>query len=293
MRPWHLPTTTIKQQTHHHQPARISVQYNPNPMEDLRYAKDTVAIFADHIDSLRPDEDRQPNHRPRSAELLSLSPTVKRHGSNNSNGSRKSSVKWVRSVRKEWTDSPTGTIWHHISNTLEEVAREQSVNATALKEFISSREILDLGAEFVRIYREKKYATQKPHWAAEDLFFDLQTVKQGDVPAARWTRMKPERRADWDLADYLARFVLSAEAHRRKAEREDWSAWDRDFESNACLYLGILRCFTLRDSKQREALRDRGGNTRAADRDSARQAKRTSRGSSGRLSFHSGKGGST
>ncbi|KAI1411990.1 hypothetical protein F5Y13DRAFT_164057 [Hypoxylon sp. FL1857] len=257
---------------------------NDNMMEDLRNAKDTVATFADYIERLRPDEPRS-----KSAELLRSisSPTVKRHGSNNSSdsSSRKNSPKWIinRRVGKDWADSPSGTLWQQISHTLEEVAAEfQGVNATALNEFISAGEILDLGADFVRYYRRERLAGEKPNWAAEDLFFDLQSVKQGDARASRWTKARAEKRADWDLADHIARFVLLADAFRMAAERDDWNAWSGDFATNINFYLCVLRCFTLRDEKQRAAARER---ERGRDRDLVQEKeKRHSRASSYRFS---------
>ncbi|KAI2627848.1 hypothetical protein GGR54DRAFT_435992 [Hypoxylon sp. NC1633] len=242
-------------QTRRQPTSLVTCQYTKNPMEDLRHAEATVAHFADHIERLR-----LVNLPVRNTEMLiaSSSPTVERQGSNDSGGSmRKSSANWggsssSRSVGKDWAQSPTGALWLHISDTLEEVAREQGVNETALKEFIGSLEVLELGAEFVRAYRGCR-ANEKPHWAAEDLFFDLQTVKQGDASARRWTHARIERRMEWDLADHLARFVLSADSYRMKVDREDWNAWGTDFKSNISFYLGILRCFTLRDAEQRQA----------------------------------------
>ncbi|KAI0835992.1 hypothetical protein F5Y06DRAFT_115312 [Hypoxylon sp. FL0890] len=284
MSPRHSPTKTTSTIS------QSSLQVcNDNMMEDLRNAKDTVALFANNIDRLRPDE-----ARPKSAELLRSisSPTVQRHGSNNSSdsSSRKSSSKWInRGVLKEWAETPSGALWHQISNTLEEVAAQfQGINATALNEFISSREILDLGADFVRYYQ--RLAIEKPIWAAEDLFFDLQSVKQGDVQASRWTKARADKRAEWDLADHLARFVLLADAFRTRAEREDWNAWNMDFATNINFYLCVLRCFTQRDAKQREAARER---ERIRDRDSVlEKEKRHSHGSSFRFS-RSSKAGST
>ncbi|KAI1210171.1 uncharacterized protein F4807DRAFT_424104 [Annulohypoxylon truncatum] len=232
-----------------------------NPMEDLRNAKDTVALFADHIDQLRLKTDR-----PKSSELLRTisSSSVQRHGSNNSSSDgsthKSSSLKWGknRSVGKEWAGSRTGSIWTTLSSELEDVAKQfPGLSVAAFNEFIGSREILELGADFVRAYHKRGIALEKPYWAAEDLFFDLQAVKQGDAPASRWTQARPERRAEWDLADHIARFVLVADGFRRRSvEREDWSVWAGDFVTNVRFYLRVLRCFIKRDAKQREERRD-------------------------------------
>lgn len=158
-------------------------------MDDMRHAKDTVAAFAEHIGRLRSDEQQSRNPELQHLLLPSWSPSVKRHGSNNSDGSRKSSSKWGRGgggggggigsggVGRQWSESPSGAIWHAIDNTLEEVAAEQGVNATALKEFISSREILEMGASFVTRYRRRRCVLESPSRAAEDLFWELQTIK--------------------------------------------------------------------------------------------------------------------
>ncbi|KAI0179752.1 hypothetical protein GGR52DRAFT_568518 [Hypoxylon sp. FL1284] len=265
-------------------------------MDDMRDAKATIGLLAEHINRLRSDEQQSRTPEP---QLLPWSPSVKRHGSNRSDGSRKSSSTkrpggGSSGVGREWSESPSGAIWHAIDKTLEEVAAEQGVNATALKEFIGSREILELGASFVTRYRRRRCVLEAPARAAEDLFWELQTVKQGDRPAARFARSKAEM-PDWSLPDYLARFVLLADAFRRKEDRADWNKLGGDdFVDNTCFYLCILRCFTLRDAKQREA-RERDLKTRPQQQQqqAEKHAKRNSQSSSMRLSRHgSGKTGS-
>ncbi|KAI8962108.1 hypothetical protein F5Y11DRAFT_323848 [Daldinia sp. FL1419] len=227
-----------------------------NPMDDLRDAKNSVALFADYISRLEPD-----NSRPHSSgDFSSFSPpTVTRQGSTTStDGSRKgSSRRHYRAVGKEWAESPQGTVWTHISNTLREVAAEfPGVNPTAIQEFISTRDILEMGAEFVRYYRQAGHAMEKPYWVAEDLFFDLQSVKQGDTVPERWTRARSERKREWDLADHLVRFVLLADIVRIRANRQDWNTWSNGFVRKVSFYLCILRCFTVRDAEQRQAARE-------------------------------------
>ncbi|KAI1088889.1 hypothetical protein F5B19DRAFT_404289 [Rostrohypoxylon terebratum] len=239
-----------------------------NPMEDLRNAKDTVALFAEHISELRP----QQADRPKSAELLRTisSSSVQRQGSNNSSsdgsGTRKGSssssaaARWRNrsGVGKEWAGSKPGSIWTSIASELRDVAAQfPGLEVAAFSEFISSREILELGADFVRAYHARRIAAEKPYWAAEDLFFDLQAVKQGDAPASRWTQARSERRREWDLADHITRFVLMADGFRRRSvEREDWSVWAGDFVTNVRFYLRVLRCYIKRDAKQREERRE-------------------------------------
>lgn len=216
-------------------------------MHDMRNAAETVALFRDHIGRLRRDEKSYTKLSP------SSSASVQRAGSDGSNGSgsRKSSSKIDKGVGKDWRSSPTGAIWHSISAMIEEVAAEQDINRTVLKEFVSSREVLDLGTDFVRRYRDLHLVHEKPKWVAEELFFELQTVKHGDKPASKFTQA---RKPDWNLADYLARFVLLADGFRRRADREDWNVLaGRSFAQDTCVYLGILRCFTMRDAQQRGA----------------------------------------
>ncbi|KAI0122494.1 hypothetical protein F4814DRAFT_408944 [Daldinia grandis] len=265
MQPWQTSTTQYK----HHQTGPRSSQ--DNPMDDMRDAKNSVALFADYINRLRPEISRPHG----TVDPLSLSPsTVSRQGSTGSvDGSRRSSSKrHHRRVRKEWAESPQGALWNHISNTLREVAAElPDVNPTAIQEFISAREILELGADFVHYYRQSSHAMEKSYWMAEDLFFDLQSVKQGDVVASRWTRARPEKRVGWDLADHLTRFVLLADSFRSRADRRDWNTWSDGFVKKVSFYLCILRCFTVRDAEQRQATREA-----ARDRDSKFLTKRSS-----------------
>ncbi|KAI1464832.1 uncharacterized protein F4812DRAFT_440582 [Daldinia caldariorum] len=256
MQPWQASTTQYVQ---HQTEPRIC---QDNLMHDMRDAKNTVALFADYIDRLRPEIPRPHS----TADLLGLSPSLvsRQESTSSADGSRRgSSKRHHRSVGKEWAGSPQGTLWNQISQTLQDVAAElPDANQTAIQEFISAPEILKLGNEFVHYYRQGSNAREKPYWAAEDLFFDLQSVKQGDVAADRWTRVRLEKRAGWDLADHLARFVLLADNFRSQANRQDWNTWGEGFVRQVSFYLCILRCFTIRDAEQqrqtaRETTRDR------------------------------------
>ncbi|KAI0009667.1 hypothetical protein F4779DRAFT_581526 [Xylariaceae sp. FL0662B] len=241
-------------------------------MEDLRNAERTVAMFAAYIDLLRPE------NRPPSADLSTpaskVSNTTKRQGSGGSGNSRKNSKR--RGVGKDWEGSVEGQLWNSISKTVADVAQKQGVNQTALQVFISQEAIQDLGSEFVRHYRD--YAAEKSYWVAEDLFFDLQSVKQGDVPPSRWIGSRV-RKSEWDLADYITRFVLAAENFRLQANRDDWSTWGADFVSKVGLYLSILRCFTVKDAKQRQTAREKGQGwaNKGNSQDSGKQSRRSGR----------------
>ncbi|KAI5863804.1 hypothetical protein GGS23DRAFT_565471 [Durotheca rogersii] len=248
MRPRHQPPST-EQPSSSPSPSHYANKKRQDnlAMEDLRHAKEAVTIFTHHIDRLQPD-----SHRLYKGLEQHLSTAhARRHGSTGSDVSRKIFSKRGKGVGKSWVETPSGLLWSHISQTIEDVAADQLVDPTALKEFISTPEILDLGSDFVHHYR--RHVTEKMNLVAEDLFFDLQSVKQGDASASRWTRAKSSTRAEWDLASHLARFVLGADDFRKRAEREDWNAWDRGFTANVCFYLSILSCFTDKDAERRAA----------------------------------------
>ncbi|KAI1082462.1 hypothetical protein F5B20DRAFT_531377 [Whalleya microplaca] len=253
-------------------------------MEDLRHAERTVAMFATYIDLIRPE------NRPLSSDHATKGSTMtKRQASDGSSSSQKGSKR--KGVGKGWGGSAEGQLWNSISNTLADVAQKQGVSQTALKVFISQEVILDLGAEFVRHYRD--YATEKSDWVAEDLFFDLQSVKEGDVRPSRWIGPRVHKR-EWDLADHLARFVLAAENFRLQANREDWNTWGADFASKVGLYLSILRCFTVKDAKQRQAAREKGqGQGQGPGPAPGWTKKMTSSQDSGGRHFRRGRGAST
>jgi hypothetical protein len=141
------------------------------------------------------------------------------------------------------------------------VAQQFQVDQTALKEYISSVDMMDLGCEFARHYHGDP-AREKAYWAAEDLFFDLQAVKQGDADVGRWTGAKVYKK-DWDLADHLVRFVLLAEQYRLCSGQEKWVSWEWSFAVKVGFYLSVLRCYTIRDAKQRE-LRGSAGSPRSS-----------------------------
>ncbi|KAI1505144.1 hypothetical protein F5X99DRAFT_369776 [Biscogniauxia marginata] len=223
-------------------------------MEDLRDAEKTVSTFAALIDRLRPDKPVQTG-----AEISELEAQLARR--NNSNGSQKSSrsskspkggrVHW-RSRKNHWEESIEGWLWNELEKPQSEVAQQYRVDQTALKEFISSPEMMEMGSEFARHYGT--YAGEKSFWVAEDLYFDLQSVKQGDTDASRWTRAKVYKE-EWDLADHLVRFVLLAENCRLRANKDEWNKWEWNFAVKVGFYLSILRCYTVREAKQRQLAR--------------------------------------
>ncbi|KAI0598404.1 hypothetical protein F4775DRAFT_183189 [Biscogniauxia sp. FL1348] len=224
-------------------------------MEDLRDAEKTVSTFAALIDRLRPDKPAQAG-----AELSELEQQLAKR--NDSNGSQKSSrsskspkggskVHW-RSRKNHWEESIEGWLWNELEKPQSEVAQQYRVDQTALKEFISSPDMMELGGEFAKHYGT--YKGEKSYWVAEDLYFDLQAVKQGDTDAARWTSAKAYKK-EWDLADHLVRFVLLAEHTRLCANRDEWNGWEWNFAVKVGFYLSILRCYTVREAKQRQLAR--------------------------------------
>ncbi|KAI8623083.1 hypothetical protein F5Y19DRAFT_403985 [Xylariaceae sp. FL1651] len=224
-------------------------------MEDIRDAEHAVATFATLIDHLRPDSTS------RSGKASDA--VAKRHDSNGSHESAKSSIsaRW-RPKKKEWDETAEGALWHELEKPQSDVAQQFHVDPTALKEYISSAEMMDLGCEFARHYRGER-AREQAYWAAEDLFFDLQAVKYGDADAARWTDARVYKK-EWDLADHLVRFVLLAEQCRLCSGQERWTVWEWSFAVKVGFYLSVLRCYTIRDAKQRQLARARRGSPRSS-----------------------------
>ncbi|KAI0102543.1 hypothetical protein GGR51DRAFT_286543 [Nemania sp. FL0031] len=218
-------------------------------MEDLRDAEKTVSEFARLIDRLRPDG--KTSYTEERHDLLDG-----RHDSNGSHKSNKSSMssRWrPRNLKREWDETVEGILWNELEQSQNRVASKFKIDQTALKEYISSPEMMDLGCEFARHYFGDP-AREKSYWAAEDLFFELQAIKQGDTDAARWAEAKVYKK-EWELADHLVRFVLLAEQCRLCSGQEKWVDWQWNFHVNVCFYLSVLRCYTFRDAKQRELAR--------------------------------------
>ena len=145
-------------------------------------------------------------------------------------------------------------MWNELEQSQNEVAHQFKLDKTALKEFISCPNMMDLGCEFARHYHHgdnPHLAKEKADWVAGDLFCELQAVKQGDTPGQRWAAAKVYKK-EWDLADHLARFVLLAEQCRLCSGQEKWMAWQWNFAGTVCFHLSVLRCYTVREAKQRE-----------------------------------------
>ncbi|KAJ2988346.1 hypothetical protein NUW58_g4025 [Xylaria curta] len=225
-------------------------------MEDLRDAERAVSEFCRLIDKLRPDNN-SPSPTAERPDLLS-----KRNDSESSHKSTKSAIsaRWrSKSSKKEWDESVEGSLWNELEQSLNRVAFKFNIGWTALKEYISSPEMMDLGSEFVRHYYGS-LESEKAYWVAEDLFFDLQAVKQGDIDPGRWAEAKVYKK-DWDLADHLIRFVLLADQCRVCSGQEKWIAWQWSFAINISFYLNVLRCYTSREAKQRELARASSGSS--------------------------------
>ncbi|KAI0458253.1 hypothetical protein F5B21DRAFT_519447 [Xylaria acuta] len=215
-------------------------------MEDLRDAGKAVSEFTKWIENLQPDSNA--SHTGKRPELLNTR--------NDSDGSQKStkpsiSSRWLpKNLKKEWDETVEGTLWNELEQLQTGVARQFKVDQTELKEYISSQEMMDLGSEFVRHYYDN-LAKDKPYWIAEDLFFNLQTVKHGDKVAELWSGAKVYKK-DWDLSDHLIRFVLLADQFRAHSGQEKWAAWDWTFPMMVGFYLNVLRCYTTREAKKRQ-----------------------------------------
>ncbi|KAI0875564.1 hypothetical protein GGS24DRAFT_499647 [Hypoxylon argillaceum] len=218
-------------------------------MEDLRDAEKTVWEFTRLIDDLRPDGSESSVE-----DLLQLEMRTEGNGANGSQRGTRNSVssRWRnRSFKKGWDETVQGILWNELEHSQNQVAQKFKIDdKTALKEYISCPEMMELGCEFARHYwgdpvREKAY------WAAEDLFFELQAIKEGDKEAGRWAEAKVYKK-EWDLADHIVRFVLLADRCRLCSGQQKWADWQWNFAANVCFYLSILRCYTIRDARQRD-----------------------------------------
>ncbi|KAI1130643.1 hypothetical protein F5Y10DRAFT_262984 [Nemania abortiva] len=219
-------------------------------MEDLRDAEKTVSEFARLIDNLRPDE--KTSHAEERYEIFDG-----RHDSISSHKSAKGSLssRWrSKNLKRDWDETVEGILWNELEQSQNRVASKFKIDQTALKEYISSPDMMDLGCEFARHYFGGDPGREKSYWAAEDLFFELQAIKQGDTDAGRWAEAKVYKK-EWELADHLVRFVLLAEQCRLCSGQGKWVEWQWNFNMNVCFYLSVLRCYTVRDAKQRELSR--------------------------------------
>ncbi|KAI0439567.1 hypothetical protein F4803DRAFT_553952 [Xylaria telfairii] len=228
-------------------------------MEDLRDAQKTVSEFTKWIENLRPER--------------SASPTAKRPGLLNTRSASDASQKSVKSsigslwrpknLKKGWDETMEGILWNELEQLQTGVANQFKVDQTAFKEYISSPEMMDLGSEFVRHYNEK-LAKEKPYWVAEDVFFNLQTIKHGDKEAELWAGAKVYKK-EWELADHLIRFILLADQFRACSGQEKWTAWAWTFPMMVGFYLGVLRCYTTREAKKRELTACSAGSPTVSD----------------------------
>ncbi|KAI1174501.1 hypothetical protein F4777DRAFT_579934 [Nemania sp. FL0916] len=245
-----------------------------NPMADLRDAEKTVAEFARLIEHLRP-VDENASH---ATHIAAGRPALAAR--NSSTGSQEGTKAAIRArwrswnSKKDWDETVEGILWNELEQSQSRVAHKFKIDQTALKEYISCPDMMGLGSEFARHYHGDP-VREKAYWAAEDLFFDLQAVKQGDVHARRWVDAKVYKK-EWDLADHLIRFVLLAEQCRLCSGQEKWIAWQWNFAVSICFYLSVLRCYTVRDARQR----------RLAGANSVAGPSRHSNGSVNRISGH-------
>ncbi|KAI1757532.1 hypothetical protein F4782DRAFT_525344 [Xylaria castorea] len=215
-------------------------------MEDLRDAQKTVSDITTWIENLRPDS--KTSHTGKLPELL-----ITRNNSNSSQKGTKTSISSLwrpKNLKKEWDETMEGILWNELEKLQTAVAHQFKVDQTALKEYISSPEMMDLGSEFVRHYYEN-LAKDKAYWVAEDLFFNLQTVKHGDKDAELWTGAKVYKK-NWDLGDHLVRFVLLSDQLRSCSGQEKWTVWEWSFPMMVGFYLSVLRCYTTREAKKRQ-----------------------------------------
>ncbi|KAI0202138.1 hypothetical protein F4808DRAFT_421998 [Astrocystis sublimbata] len=224
-------------------------------MEDLRDAHHTVKDFAKWIELLQPDSNNTTavGKRP---ELYDK----RRDSGGSQRSTRVPSPLHICYQTQRWMSfhQHTRCLLHRFSEmgsseafTIRPAHNYFKIDQTALKEYISAPEMMDLGSEFVRHYY-KNLEKDKPYWVAEDLFFNLQTVKQGDKDPELWAGARVYKR-DWDLSDHIIRFVLLSDQFRTCSGQPKWAGWDwEDFGMMVGFYLNVLRCYTTREAKKRQ-----------------------------------------
>ncbi|RYP64111.1 hypothetical protein DL771_008930 [Monosporascus sp. 5C6A] len=141
-----------------------------------------------------------------------------------------------------------------VTDFIGRVAREVGADATALARFMSATEIQELAREFFaettttttgggkdghRDGDGDRRAAEKPGYAADDLFWNLQYIGQGDLSESRWTRAKAGK-VGWEFSDHLTRFILLSEKARLRAGGSRWQTRDLSFESKVNFYLFFL-----------------------------------------------------
>ncbi|RYO87384.1 hypothetical protein DL764_008864 [Monosporascus ibericus] len=239
-------------------------------MEDIRNAAAIVASIATCIRQLDPEHMSHHHQRIRSSPIhQDAAPPHALPSSSSSPKQQANSPYRVTSVGRYTARRPkmagrTGSdgVIDDVTDFIGRVAREVGADATALARFMSATEIQELAREFFtettttttttgggkdghRDGDGDRRAAEKPGYAADDLFWNLQYIGQGDLSESRWTRAKAGK-VGWELSDHLTRFILLSEKARLRAGGSRWQTRDLSFESKVNFYLCVLRCFAFR-----------------------------------------------
>ncbi|RYP81744.1 hypothetical protein DL770_005801 [Monosporascus sp. CRB-9-2] len=238
-------------------------------MEDIRNAAAIVASIATRIRQLDPEH--MSHHHPRIPSSPIHQDTAPPQGPPSSSSSSKQQVNLPYRIssagrytaRRPKMAGRTGSdgVIDDVTDFIGRVAREVGADATALARFMSAPEIQELAREFFaetttttitgggkdghRAGDGDHRAAEKPGYAADDLFWNLQYIGQGDLSESRWTRAKAGK-VGWERSDHLTRFILLAEKARLRAGGSRWQTRDLSFESKVNFYLCVLRCFAFR-----------------------------------------------
>ncbi|RYP48675.1 hypothetical protein DL769_011181 [Monosporascus sp. CRB-8-3] len=238
-------------------------------MEDIRNAAAIVASIATRIRQLEPEHVSHHHQRIPSSPIRqdTAAPQASPSSSSSSQQQANSSYRIASASRytarrpKMAGRAGSDGVIDDVTDFIGRVAREVGADATALARFMSATEIQELAHEFLAETTTKtttgggkdghrdghgdRRPAEKPGYAADDLFWNLQYIGQGDLSESRWTRAKAGK-VGWELSDHLTRFILLSEKARLRAGGSRWQTRDLSFESKVNFYLCVLRCFTFR-----------------------------------------------
>ncbi|RYP11191.1 hypothetical protein DL765_007844 [Monosporascus sp. GIB2] len=234
-------------------------------MEDIRNAAAIVANIATRIRQLDPEHISHHHQLNPSSPIHqdTASPQAPPFPASSSQQQPKTPYRITSVGRRPKVTGRTGSdgVIDEVTDFIGRVAREVGADATALARFMSATEIQELAREFFaetktttttgggkdghRDGHVDRRAAEKPGYAADDLFWNLQYIGQGDLSESRWTRAKAGK-IGWELSDHLTRFILLSEKARLRAGGSRWQTRDLSFESKVNFYLCVLRCFAFR-----------------------------------------------
>ncbi|RYP14115.1 hypothetical protein DL767_010423 [Monosporascus sp. MG133] len=235
-------------------------------MEDIRNAAAIVASIATRIRQLDPEHMSHHHQRIPSSPIHQDTAPPQAPPSSSSSSKQHANLPYrIASVSRYTARRPkmagragSDGVIDDVTDFIGRVAREVGADATALAHFMSATEIQELAREFFaetmtttttgggkdghRGRDGNRCTAEKPGYAADDLFWNLQYIGQGDLSESRWTRAKAGK-VGWELSDHLTRFILLSEKARLRAGGSRWQTRDLSFESKVNFYLPSLIVF--------------------------------------------------